>query len=209
MRSRPSRTGFLPSILLFALVAVAGGAGLSACTPAHSPVSKAPTAKAAEQMVEKAEAFANAGETIRAEQYFSAALDMGAPPHQVLPRLVSVCVRAGRFRSAVAHAAPYLRQEPENVELRYLIATLYSGLGEARRAKRELELVLARDPRHTPALRLAGDLAVTRGDYDAAVQLLGAYLELEPNGPEATRVREDLAQIEHLQVFQQDREEEL
>lgn len=178
------------------LVAMASG-GLPGCaaspgTPSHTPIVR----ETPESLVKQAEALAHVGETIRAEQYFSAALEMGGSAEVILPKLVSVCVRAGRVRSAVSYAAPHLRQQPENVSLRYLMATLYAGLGELNRANRELEQILARNPEHVLALRLSGMLALERGDYITAEKRLQAFLLLEPTGPNASSVREELQQIQ-------------
>lgn len=185
------------SIAQIGLVCALSLGVLSACAGPNQAVSaKSPSSETPAQLVREAEALARVGETIRAEQYFSAALEMGANPAAVLPKLVSICVRAGRFRSALSYASPYLREQSENIELRYLIATLYAGIGDADRAIRELDQVLARKADHAPALHLAGELLLERGDYANAEQRLVAYLKLQPNGPDAVEVREQMQRMQ-------------
>ncbi len=184
----------MPAILFVLASGGFAGCAASPSTPSQTPVVR----ETPENLVKQAEALAHLGETIRAEQYFSAALETGGAAEVILPKLVSVCVRAGRVRSAVSYAAPYLRQQPDNMSLRYLMATLYAGLGEFNRANRELEQILVRHPEHVLALRLSGMLALERGDTITAEKRLQAFLLLEPTGPNASSVREELQQIQAI-----------
>lgn len=180
-----------------ALLFLVASAAVAACATAGSGApGKAPVPQTSKHLLREAEALARVGETIRAEQYFSAALDMGASADEVLPKLVGVCVRAGRFRSAVGYATPYLRRQPNNVNLRYLMAALYAGLGESSRASQELVRVFAQVPHHTAALRLASELEQERGDDVSAAKHLQAYLSLAPKSAEWSLAKEELQQIE-------------
>jgi tetratricopeptide (TPR) repeat protein len=136
------------------------------------------------------------GDSVRAEQYFVASLAAGAEPSALTADLVRVCVRAGRLRSALAHAEPELLRHPRDAALAQLVGGLYFALGELGRAEAVLEqalaaaegsalahytlaLVLARDPRRSEAVRAH----------------LTRYVALAPSGPHRPRAEHLLAEL--------------
>lgn len=146
-----------------------------------------------ERLFARGTQLAEEGDLTRAEQYLSGALLRGGPPERVLPRLLRVCVGAQRFRAAVEYARPYLERHPEAWALRFLVASIHSGLGEPHSARRHLELVLQYNPRHaeahyTLALILRDDL----GDPAGADVHFREYLQLEPEGSHAAEARAGL-----------------
>ena len=83
----------------------------------------------------------------RAEQYFSAALAGGGDDDAIVPILiVKVCVRDGRYELAIEYAEPYAQKHPSDMRVRYLLGTLYDGIGAFDRARAELESVIATKP---------------------------------------------------------------
>ena len=67
-----------------------------------------------DNLLDRGKAFAAVGDTTRAEEYLTAALDQGADARQVMPLLLEVCVRTGRYRSAIQHGEDHLRKHPED-----------------------------------------------------------------------------------------------
>jgi tetratricopeptide (TPR) repeat protein len=137
-----------------------------------------------ERLLARAEALAQIGDYTRAEQYLQAARASGASERAVLPLLIRVCMHDQRYRAAVQHVEEYLRKHPSQYPVRFVLATLYAGLGEAESARRELERVVAEAPRHAEAhFALAMVLRQDLGNYRDADRHFRAYLELAPRGP--------------------------
>ncbi len=146
-----------------------------------------------DNLVDRGKAFAAVGDTTRAEEYLSAALDQGANPKEVLPLLLQVCVQTGRYRSAIQHAENHLRKHPEDVRTRFVLGTIYAAIGETKDAKSALEMVVAARP-DEPSAHYA--LAVLARDSESDV--VGAdrhfreYLRIEPAGSHAEEARASL-----------------
>src|SRR5204863_3868549 len=90
-------------------------------------------------LLERGKAFAAIGDHTRAEEYLAAAIDNGADRREALPLLLDVCIRGGRYRSAIQHAENHLRRHPHDVRTRLMVATLYTALDEPKHARAELE----------------------------------------------------------------------
>lgn len=138
-------------------------------------------------------ALADAGDPIRAEQYLAAALRRGAPSEPVLRRLIRVCIGAQRYRAAIEYAQPYLATHEDAWRLRFLVATIYTGLGDHGAARRQFELVLRHNEAHADAHFVLGALLRDElGDPQAADAHFRRYLELEPDGEHAAEARSGL-----------------
>lgn len=134
------------------------------------------------------------GDTVRAEQYFSLALERGYDARKVLPVLLSVCLKSSRLRAALDHAEPYLQNHPDDHELRYLVASIYAGLGATEKAQAELERLLRNDPAHADGHFLLAVLEL-EDDPDRAREHFRSYLDLAPTGDHAADVRERLREL--------------
>lgn len=146
-----------------------------------------------DKLVARGQAFAAVGDTTRAEQYYAAALEAGAPDSLVTPLLVEVCVRDGRYRAAIEYAAPYLKRHPNDVAMRYALGTLYQGTGDVRGAREQLESVVGKrpeqpDPHYALGILLRDDVS----DLVAADDQFREYLRLAPTGPHADEARASL-----------------
>ncbi|MEZ4286569.1 MAG: tetratricopeptide repeat protein [Polyangiales bacterium] len=126
--------------------------------------------------------LANGGDLIRAEQYLAAASNKGFPEEEVMPKLIRVCVAAGRLESALNYATPYLKSHPRAWSLRYLVGTLQQGVGQANDAKRNYEIVLRDRENFADAHYQLGLLLMEEEDTDEGEKHLRRYLELEPEG---------------------------
>ena len=141
---------------------------------------------------------ARRGDLLRAEQYLTAARAKGYDEPTVVYWLVRVCVSAGRYHSALAHAVSYLRDHPSNWRLRLVVASIHEALGDFRRAQVELESIVDAEPSHSlPRYRLAILYRQQRSSAKRAVPHLEAYLDLSPHGPHAAEVRTLLEKSQH------------
>jgi predicted Zn-dependent protease len=169
---------------------------VTGCAASTAPASRAPepeTALAA-RLFEHGKQFARSGDSIRAEQYLGAALDAGLDAKRVLPELLATLVRAGRLRTAINYARPYLRQNPD-VALRHLVATIYLALERPLDAQRELETVLREHPDHAPSRYLCGVVSwETYADEAETRRFFEEYLALEPSGERAAEVLQWLSE---------------
>ncbi|HMI90383.1 MAG TPA: tetratricopeptide repeat protein [Polyangiales bacterium] len=144
-------------------------------------------------LVDKARAFAAAGDYARAEQYLTLAQEHGAAENDVLPLLLEVCVRDQRYRDAIAHVQEHLRQHPGSHRLRFVLASLYAALGDVATARAELERALSREPGNAQAhYALAVLLRDGAADFARADTHFREYLRLAPAGPHAEEASESL-----------------
>ena len=164
----------------------------------------------AKTLVERGKAFAAIGDHTRAEEYLASGIEAGADPRDVLPLLMDVCVKTGRYRSAIQHGENHLRKHPHDMRTRVMVGALYAAINESSRAKEQLEQVVRPDafpiattspdaggrsaePSSNGPVRLQAQahylLAVVARDSDNDV--VGAdrhfreYLRIEPNGSHA------------------------
>jgi tetratricopeptide (TPR) repeat protein len=149
-----------------------------------------------EKLVERGKAFAAIGDLTRAEQYLSAALDQGADAKEVLPILLQVCIEAERYRVAVVYARDYLARWPEELRLRFVLATLEAAIGEVDAALADLHMVVEKNPddpdaQFTLAILLRDELH----DPAGADEHFRECLRLSPGGPHAGQARASLLKV--------------
>ena len=166
----------------------------------------------AKTLVERGKAFAAVGDHTRAEEYLASGIEAGADPRDVLPLLLDVCVKTGRYRSAIQHGENHLRKFPHDMRTRVMVGALYAAINESKQAKEQLERVVtsdaddgadagkAADPAAPGPVRLQAQahylLAVVARDNDNDV--VGAdrhfreYLRMEPAGAHAEEARASL-----------------
>ena len=191
MRSFPTR-------LVAALAFVALLPSVPGCASSAEPISPAtPAAQRPERpeaLFQSGQAAARRGDAIRAEQYYALALERGYDRVRVVRAIVDVCVKSSRLRAALLHAEPYLRDHPDDHELRYLVASVLWALGEDAHARRQLELLVRTNPDSGAAHYLLGVLDGGAEPNDA-VRHFERYLALEPNGRRVAEVRGRLAEL--------------
>lgn len=183
-----------PSLLRAVLVLLLTGCGHATEPPPAAPVGiSGDEASARRELLELGLAFARAGDSVRAEQYLSAALEVGTDANQALLPLMELCIRAGRFEAAVQYGEAYQRDVKAKRELAMLLAGLYITLDQAEKAIKQLEQVASEYPELALAHLLLGRLLRQRErDLEQADAHFRGYLRLEPEGVYAREARASL-----------------
>jgi tetratricopeptide (TPR) repeat protein len=134
------------------------------------------------------------GDSVRAEQYLAASLTEGHDWRQALPPLLKVCLMGSRLRAGLNYANPYLRSHPDEIWLRYLIATVYLGLGQPLRAREHLHAIRGKEPYLARTEYLLGQTEWEGfGNASAAADHFREYLRVDPEGDNAREVSEWLS----------------
>src|SRR5688572_147891 len=171
---------------------------LAACGASGASAPQAPIAAredAARALFERGLALIAEGDSVRAEQYLAASLREGHDWRQALPPLLRVCLTGSRLRAGLNYASPYLRAHPDELWLRYLVATVYLGLGQPLRAREQLHAIRGKAPYQGRAEYLLGQTEWEGfGNAAAAAEHFREYLRVEPNGASAREVSEWLSQ---------------
>lgn len=174
------------------------------CASASSPAQTPRTVRTPESSMELLAAGKRAmghGDDVRAEHYLTLAMGDEHTSREALQLLMETCIRAARYSAALGHAKRYLHRHAEDVDLRYLVATLHDALGQPRLARQELTRVLTVEPSHGDAHYLAAHIFHQAGNEPIRARFHGErYLEVEPGGehaPEITAMLEDLAERMH------------
>jgi tetratricopeptide (TPR) repeat protein len=148
------------------------------------------------RLVEKGDAFAAVGDTTRAEQYFAAALSAGGPPTFVTRRLIRVCVADQRYHVAIVYAENHLRRYPDDREVRFVLATLLAGVGDAAAARQHFEQLEQTSPEDADVhFALAVLLREDFRDLAGADRHFREYLRLSPTGADAAQARTGLLKL--------------
>jgi Flp pilus assembly protein TadD len=178
------------------LLVLVGCASPAPAPPASPATLERQRAEVARSLVETGRTFASEGDSVRAEQYFRAALGAGAPARDVLPQLISVCVEGQRYRAAIAPAREYLREHPSDWRLRLVLANLLSGLGDYTGAVEELVQVVSLEPDHVLGHYALGVLYRDQlHQPERADQAFRTYLQLAPGGSHVEEARASLLQF--------------
>jgi tetratricopeptide (TPR) repeat protein len=147
------------------------------------------------KLVSIGDAYASFGDSVRASQYYTLAIDAGGDERTIFPRLLDMCIRDRQFRAALFHVEDYLRRHPGNMKLRFLAGSLYASMGEVKLAHSEYETAALGEPKNA---ELQYAFAVLSRDHEgnllAADAHFRAYLSLEPSGAHAEEARSSLLQ---------------
>ncbi len=149
---------------------------------------------AARALFERGLSLAAEGDSVRAEQYLAAALREGHDWREALPPLLRVCLTGSRLRAGLNYANPYLKSHPDELWLRYLVATVYLGLGQPLRAREHLHAIRGKAPYEGRTEYLLGQTEWEGfGNSEAAAAHFREYLRIEPAGANAREVSEWLS----------------
>jgi Flp pilus assembly protein TadD len=143
-----------------------------------------------EKLFERGRAFAAFGDHTRGQQYLSLALDAGGDPAVILPLLIRVCVEGERFLAALDYGRTYLKQNPTDARLRFVVASLEAAVGDVAAALAELRVVTEESPQDAEAhYALASLVRERHGDPYEADLHFREYLRILPAGPHAGEAR--------------------
>lgn len=149
--------------------------------------------RSADKLAARGRAFASVGDFTRAEQYLSAAIDVGGDPAVLLPELLKVCIAAKRYRVAIAYATPWLSRFPADSKLHFVVAALRVSIGDAEGAKKDLEDIIAAQPQDATAhFAYAVLLRDQLNDLVDADREFREYLRLAPGGSHVDEARASL-----------------
>jgi tetratricopeptide (TPR) repeat protein len=151
--------------------------------------------RAPERLLEIGEGFAAIGDSTRAAQYFSLAIEDGGDERQIFPRLLAMLVRDRQYRAAIFRAEYYLKKHPDDANVRFVTGSLYVGTGQAAEARGQYEAILQGGAeRIRPEIYYALALLSrdVEGDVLAADVHFRDYLREAPNGKHAAEARASL-----------------
>ncbi len=106
-----------------------------------------------------------------------------------------------RVSDSLKHLDESLRLYPKDSKLRYIRARIFWSIGESKKARKDLEIVLERDLRHLPSLRLLLEMHKADKSYPEAIQIADRILAQEPTNIDVTK---DKAIILDLMGMHQD-----
>lgn len=185
--------GFVAFAFASALASTATGCASTPAEKANQDLQNLRAEHSQENLTERGKAFAAIGDLTRAEEYLAAAIDQGANPKEILPLLLDVCVRGGRYRSAIQHAENHLRRNPHDHATRLVVGTLYAALAEVKEARTALQQVVDARPNDAQAHYVLAVLARdNENDVIVADRHFREYLRIEPNGAHAEEARASL-----------------
>ncbi|HPW18607.1 MAG TPA: YaiO family outer membrane beta-barrel protein [Candidatus Aminicenantes bacterium] len=106
---------------------------------------------------------------------------------------VRQALHAGDHAKAIALALEALRGDPENAEVRFLLARAYASAGRNGEAEAVLDRLLAEHPADADLIVLKGRLLCRRGDLDGAEKAFRRASEAEPRSADALAGLADVA----------------
>src|SRR5690349_5054699 len=124
------------------LLAVTLSLPVLGCGAPQTPAAQRAPSLTSAQSIEIATLLEARGDAQRAGQYLTLALEQGADEREVVPRLLRLYVHDGQYRLAAERAENFLRRHPRDLTTRFLLASLYAGLGDAERAATHYRRVL-------------------------------------------------------------------
>jgi len=176
----------------FSMLACATGCGASAGEQLRADVKELQKEHTADKLVERGRAFASIGDFTRAEEYFTAAMDAGAPPRKVMPMLVKACLSDNRLRSVIQYSEGYLAKFPDDVATRFVYGTVLYAVGDYSQAKTELARVTVEKPLIADAHFALALADRELGHHHEADTQFREYLRLAPRGTHAAEAESGL-----------------
>lgn len=171
--------------LFLALAALSGCAHLGSSAP-ETPAQPL----TAEELLQIAGAAEQSGDGLRAQEYLLSALRAGVDQKRALPWLLRLYVADGQYRMAIDTTLDSLRAQPDDVDLRLLLAHLYEATELEAGAAEEYERVISAAPNDARAhFALAALLHEHGNEPGRADQHYRAYLALAPQGENAREAR--------------------
>ena len=151
----------LPTVLL-AVAAVAQSGVASAQTTGRDP----------DELLAKAVALHQSGDTLGAIQYYEAVLDKQPDRVEALSNLGAAFMKLGRFEEAIARYRKALAVAPDVVGVRLNLGLAFYKADRIEEAVPEFEAVVKATPKHPAATLLLADCRLRMGERQQVIDLL-------------------------------------
>lgn len=125
----------------------------------------------------RGEALSFEGKSAAAIQDFKAALVFDSNSPSLFLRVATEHLKAGQIKEAVIYAQEALKKDPNYVEARVLLGSVYSAMRMYDRALEQYETVLKIDPKNTEAPLYMGAVYSELKDYKKAVKSFESLLK--------------------------------
>ena len=146
---------------------------------------------------ELAGAYGNRAEYVnKAIEHYRQALKLDPAAGFLVEELADLYIQAGRLRDAVLEAEEMLKQNPDNLDARRILARIYTRMiGDTqqgridekmlRSAIEQYEKIAAKDPKDTETWLMLGRLYKYANNSTAAEKAYNAVLAADPNNEDA------------------------
>ena len=146
---------------------------------------------------ELAGAYGNRAEYVnKAIEHYRQALKLDPAAGFLVEELADLYIQAGRLRDAVLEAEEMLKQNPDNLDARRILARIYTRMiGDTqqgridekmlRSAIEQYEKIVAKDPKDTETWLMLGRLYKYASNSTAAEKAFNAVLAADPNNEDA------------------------
>lgn len=165
---------------MFRPLLIALAVSMVACS-GHEKLPAAAPPPAHQEWLEQGRQLDAQGQSVRAEQYYLAALQTGAEQELVFALLVETCIKSGRLGSALGYVDARLRLNPDSASLRQLSATLHLALGHDTEAEEDVQALESIKEISTKAHLFLGSYYDKReGGESLALRHFEAYVSQVP-----------------------------
>lgn len=135
----------------------------------------------------------SSGDPAGAKVEYQRALEAGAPPESVLPKLARVMLVTGQGAPLIAQfGKEQLPNADADAELKAFIAAAQLQQGQPDEAEKTVNAALRGAPGHPTAMEMQARLAAARGDLDKAASMADAVLAKHPGNADALALRAEL-----------------
>jgi tetratricopeptide (TPR) repeat protein len=130
---------------------------------------------------------------------FNKVLEINPDNIKTLTQLGNLYYDSQQPQLAVEYYQRVLKLNPELSDVRVDMATMYSQLKRPEEAVRELDMVIEKDPRHALA-RINKGIILKRDlqDYKGAIAAWQGLLDIQPDHPQADKIREFINKTKEL-----------
>lgn len=188
--------GTIGAPIVFLVTSLLVGCGRpTPASPAETPASAGQKSgdKDAAFLLEQGRAYAEVGDSLRAQQYFAASLKAGADEKVAFPLLLRACVEQKNYRLAAEYAEAALARHPKNARLRFLSGALHGTLGDTARSRERLERAAKELPRDAEVQFTVGVFfRDDAADVVSADRYFRQYLALAPDGTHVEEAKSSL-----------------
>jgi tetratricopeptide (TPR) repeat protein len=149
----------------------------------NAAIAKKNTEATAEYHFSMAQAYAAEGNTDRAIEEYKLTLMFDPDSSLIYARLATEYVKKGMLSAAMETCKEALQRDPKFIDVRLILAGLYSASREPRAAVEEYDRVLKIAPMHEEAIIYKSQILIEQNRAGEASKYLQAYLKKSPESP--------------------------